>query len=45
MEREIFPDEFADRQALIDECLARIAKETLDKLTNKFAQKRAGVCD
>jgi hypothetical protein len=39
MEREIFPDEFADRQALIDECLERIPKATLDKLMEKFARK------
>jgi integrase len=40
MEREIFPDEFADRQALIDECLERIPKATLDKLTEKFTRKQ-----
>jgi integrase len=39
MERKIFTDEFADRQALIDECLERIQKATLDKLTNRFARK------
>jgi integrase len=38
MEREIFPDEFADRQALTDECLERIPKATLDKLTEKFTR-------
>ena len=43
MEREIFPDEFADRQALIDECLERIPKATLDKLTEKFIRKKTGV--
>jgi hypothetical protein len=43
MEREIFPDEFADRHALIDECLERIPKATLDKLTEKFIRKQTGV--
>jgi hypothetical protein len=43
MAREIFPNEFADRQALVDECLERIPKATLDKLTNKFARKQAEV--
>ena len=39
MAREIFPNEFADRQALIDEFLERIPRATLDKLTGKFARK------
>jgi integrase len=41
MAREIFPDEFTDRQALIDECLERVPKATLDKLTNKFERTKA----
>jgi len=39
MSREILPDEFGDRQALIEEFKVRIPKEIVDKLTNKFIKK------
>ena len=42
MQREVFAEEFADRQALIDELMERIAKATLDEIAAKIQPKPAG---
>ena len=41
MKREVFAEEFADRQALKDELMERVAKATLDEITAKIQAKPA----
>jgi integrase len=41
MKREVFAEEFADRQALKDELMERVAKPTLDEITAKIQTKQA----
>jgi integrase len=42
MKREVFAEELADRQALKDELMERVAKMTLDEITAKIQAKQAG---
>ena len=42
MKREVFAEEFADRQALKDELMERVAKATLDEIAAKIQPKPAG---
>jgi integrase len=42
MQRDVFAEEFADRQALIDELMERVAKPTLDEIMAKIQAKQAG---
>ena len=39
--REVFAQEFADRQALVDEFMERVPKTTLDEITAKIQAKQA----
>jgi len=41
MKREVFAEEFPDRQALKDELMERVAKPTLDEITAKIQTKHA----
>jgi hypothetical protein len=41
MKREVFGEEFADRQALKDELMERVAKATLDEITAKLQARTA----
>jgi hypothetical protein len=41
MKREVFAEEFADRQALADELIERVPKTTLDEITAKVQAKQA----
>ena len=41
MKREVFAEEFADRQALKDELMEPVAKPTLDEITAKIQTKQA----